>query len=233
MFFSITLSYFIVRSFLAEYYYKKSIDNLANNQIKLAYDNMKTARIFNPFNEKVVVSFSQINLSIANSLAGKKAKINEADKQTLGQSIQTSISESKEAIRLSPNNPLYYENMAIIYKNIIPITKGSDAWAISAYQRAIMLDPANPVYRLDLGGVYYLLGRYEDAINLFTQAVNLKPDFTNAYYNLAWGYYNNKQYDKAINAMQNTMRLIDKNNNKNNWEKASKDLELFKKVERI
>lgn len=118
--------------------------------------------------------------------------------------------------------------MANVYKNIITIAQGADVWAISSYQRAIILDPANPSYRLNLGGIYYLLGQYSDAASFFSQAVSLKPDWSNGYYNLAWSYYQNKEYDKAALAMNNVLQLIDKKSAPSDWNKANQDLENFK-----
>ncbi|MCL4363990.1 tetratricopeptide repeat protein [Patescibacteria group bacterium] len=220
-------SYLLGRAYLAEYYFKKSIDGLTQNNAKLVYDNMRTARILNPYEERFVLNFSQTNLLIADSLATKKDITNQ-DRQTIAQAIQTAISEAKELIKLNPNNAQYFENLANVYKNIIPIASGSDVWAISAYQRAIVLDPANPTYRLNVGGIYYLLGQYANAVSFFEQAVALKPDWSNGYYNLAWSYFQNKQYDQAAATMQNVLTLINKDTDKTDWDKANADLAVFK-----
>lgn len=220
-------SYFLGRSFLAEYYFKKSINGLANNNAKEVYDNMRQARIFNPNDEKYALNFSQVNLLIAQNIS-RQEKVSEAERQTIAQAVQASISEGKQLIRLNPDKAQYYANLANVYKSIISIVSGADVWSISSYQRAVILDPTNPFYRLNLGGIYYLLGRYEEASRFFEQAVSLKPDWSNGYYNLAWSYYQDKQYDKAAAAMQNVTKLIDKKASPKDWEKANKDLEDFK-----
>lgn len=221
------LGYLIGRSYLAEYYFKKSIDGLSQNNIKDVYDNMRQARILNPYEERFILNFSQTNLLIADSLANK-TDVTAQDRQTIAQAIQAAISEAKELIRLNPDKAQYFENLANVYKNIITIAQGADVWAISSYQRAIILDPANPSYRLNLGGIYYLLGQYSDAASFFSQAVSLKPDWSNGYYNLAWSYYQNKEYDKAALAMNNVLQLIDKKSAPSDWNKANQDLENFK-----
>jgi len=220
--------YFIGRSYAAEYYFKKSLNGLVTNDAKKVYDNMRQARILNPYEEKYVLSFSQVNFLIASQLAKKGKQTTEADKQTIAQAVQAAISEAKEAIRLNPGRAQYYDNLASIYSNIISMAQGADVWTISSYQRAIILDPSNPTYRLNLGGVYYLLGKYTEAINFFGQAVELKPNWPNAYYNLAWAYYQSKSFDKATNAMQNAIKFIDKKTSAADWDKANKDLMDFK-----
>ena len=222
------LGYFAGRLYASEYSFKKSIDALIRRDAKGVYDNMKTARIFNPYNERFVLNFSQTNLLIADSIA-RKETIDEQDRQTIAQAVQTAISEAKELIRLNPNKSQYFENLASVYRNIIPLAQGSEAWAISSYQRAIALDPANPALRVDLGGIYYLLGRYGEATSFFEQAVSLKPDWPNAHYNLAWSYYQNKEYDKATVAMENVTKLVNKEVAPEDFQKASQELENFKK----
>lgn len=221
--------YFLGRSYLAEYYFKLTANSLAINNVKGVYDNIRMARILNPYQENYVLNFSQTNLIIADSIARKgPEKITESDRQTIAQAVQAAISEAKELVRLNPNKASSFENLANIYRNIIPIANGADAWAVSSYQRAIILDPSNPSYRLNLGGIYYLIGRYTDAVKLFEQAVSLKPDWPNASYNLAWAYFQNQEYDKAALTMQNVVNLVDKKVSPQDWDKANKDLNDFK-----
>ncbi len=220
--------YLLTRSYTSEYFFKKSLDGLVANNVKDVYDNMRLSRIYNPYNERVILNFSQTNLIIANNLS-QKENLTEDDRQTIARAIQAAISEAKELIKLNPNKAQHWENLANIYRTMIPLAEGSDAWTVSAYQRAIILDPQNPSYRLALGSVYYLLQRYPEAISFFEQAAALKPDWANAYYNLSWTYYQNNEFEKATLAMQNVVNLVDRNTNPEDWQKANEDLEQFKK----
>lgn len=221
--------YFLTRSYLSEIYFKIAINGITKNNAKTVYDNMKKARILNPYEERYILNFSKTNLLIANGIINNaKDKITEQDRQTIAQAVQAAISEAKTLITLHNEKAQYYENLGSIYQSIIPLAKESDVWAISSYQRAVILDPNNPIYRLQLGGLYYLLGSYNDAIGYFQQAVILKPDWPNAYYNLAWGYYQSQQYDKATNAMENVVKLVNRSTNPKDYDKAEKELNTFK-----
>lgn len=223
-------SYFLVRSYESEYYFKKSLDGIVKNNLKEVYDNQRRAIILNPYIERFRSNFAQTNLIIANNLVQKQAKkITEQDKQTVTQAIQAAIAEAKAVVSLNSQKADNWKNLADIYHNIISVAQGSDVWAISAYQRAIILDPQNPLYRIDLGGIYYSLGKYDEAIKFFEQATGLKPNWPNAQYNYAWASYQKGSYSQAALAMQNVLNLLNPKINKTDYEKAQKDLKEFKK----
>jgi len=221
--------YFLVRTYFAEIYFNKSVVAFSKNDGAKAYESLRQAIILNPNDERFLTNYSQINYAIANNIAAKqKDKLTKDDEQSISQAIQVSIGYGKAVLKLNPRRADYWENLGSIYRNIIPVVKGSDAWAIASYQRAIILDPQNPRLRLNLGSIYYILGKYEDATSFFMQATSLKPDWANAQYNLAWGYYQKKDYQRAALTMQNVLNLLDKNANKTDYEKVQKELEQFK-----
>ena len=222
--------YLLGRSYQAEYYFKQSLNALAKNNAKDLYNNQKQAVILNPFNERFRISFSQANMLLANNVASKKKEeITEQDRQAIAQAIQAAISEAKAAVTLNQKKTSSWENLANIYRNIINVATGADGWVISSWQKAITLDPQNPSYRLNLGGVYYSLGNYDEALRYFETAVTLKPNWANAYYNFAWTAYQKGDYQKAVKAMESTLTLVDPRVSAQDYEKAKGDLEEFKK----
>ena len=239
--FIIGVSYLVGRSYLAEIYFKKALDGIVKNDAKQAYENMRQAIILNPYIERFRLNFSQLNLLLANNIAAKASQqpqgknqkpyqLTEQDRQNISQAIQAAIAEGKAAaVILNPQKAQNWENLAQIYQNIINIAQGADVWTVSSYQRAIVADPQNPVYRLNLGGVYYSLGNFEEASKIFEQAVILKPDWPNAYYNLAWANFQKQKYQEAVSAMENVIKLLDPKKDKNDYDKAKKELEEFKK----
>jgi tetratricopeptide (TPR) repeat protein len=224
------LTYFTSTSFASELIYKSSLDAAARNDLKGLYEAQRNAIIINPYNEDFRRSYSQTNLIIANNIASKKKEeITEKDKETITQAIQASIAEAKAAVALNPAKVTNWQYLATVYRNIIYVAQGSELWTIAAYQRAILLDPQNPTYRLELGGVYYLLQVYDEAQKLFEQAVTLKPDWANAHYNLAWTLDRKKDYAGAVAQMQTVLTLINPKTNKADYDQAKKDLDTFKK----
>ncbi len=223
------VTYFTSVTFASEVLYKKAIDAIAKNDLRGLYDFQRQAIIVNPYNEDFRRSFSQTNLLVANNIAGKKPEeITDQDRQTITQAIQASIAEAKAAVQLNPRKVSNWQYLANVYRNIINVAQGADLWTVASYQRAILLDPQNPVYRLELGGVYYLLKSYPDAQRMFEQAVSLKPDWANANYNLAWTLYQRQDYAGAVRYMERVLQLIDQRTNKADYDQATKDLAEFK-----
>lgn len=229
----VIFGYLSTRSFLSEYYFKKSIDSFASNNAQLVYNNLRSAISSDPYIERYRASFANLNIILANNLAtalSKKQKPSqkEIDKErkNISDLIQAAISEGKATVALNPQKTANWENLALIYRNILNSVAGADTWTISAYQRAIVTDPVNPTLRVSLGGVYYSIGNYDEAITLFRQGIYLKDDWPNASYNLAWTYFQKADYKKAISTMETTINLIDPKSA--DYKRASKELQTFK-----
>lgn len=224
----IAAGYLLVRAYIAEYYFKKSINGVSQNKVQLAYDSLRRAIAFNPYLERFRIAYSQLNILLANNIViTKKDQLTDIDRQTIAQAIQQAISEGKTAVSLNSQKASHWENLGFIYRNITGVVQNAQTWAISSYQRAIALDPVNPMLRLNLGGIYYSIGDYAQAITLFDQAVNLKPNWANFHYNLAWAYYQSKQYEKAVSAMEKVLQLVSKGSP--DEKKAEKELKEFEK----
>ena len=219
--------------YMSEYLFQKS---LTTNNLKDIYETMRTAALYNPYNEKIHTNFAQVNLLIANSVAGRATKdangqptLSVTDRQTVSQAIQAAIDEAKAVVSLNPSKATNWELLAVVYKSIVNVVQGADSWTVSAYQRAIVLDPQNSSYRVALGSILYGFKQYDDASRLFEQAVSLKPDWPNAQYNYAWTLYQKEDYAKAATAMEGVISLLNPKTDAADFKKASTDLEEFKK----
>jgi len=162
---------------------------------------------YNPLLPSTHLYFSQINLELASSLA-TKPKVTEEDRNNIAALISQAIREAKNAITIDPTNPIGWINVAKIYETLIPITNGADQWAIASYQQAAIFDPINPLVRFALGSVSVTQKNYDAAITYFTQAALLKPDFANAYYNLANAYKLKGDSANQTAMLQKTLSLV-------------------------
>ncbi|MBI3620548.1 tetratricopeptide repeat protein [Candidatus Roizmanbacteria bacterium] len=231
--------FFLARSYLGEWYFKKAIDAVGQNNLQDLYNNQRQAAIINPYSERFRINFAQTNLLIANNIATRLAEeqknpktttdLLNQDRQIISQAINSAIQEAKAAVALNPQKSTNWENLAFVYRSVLNLAQGADVWTVAAYQRAIFIDPQNPVYRLSLGGIYYTLGSFDDAIRLFEQAVALKNDWANAHYNLAWAAFQKSDFQRAATEMQNVLLLLNPQKDQGDYARAQKDLADFKK----
>lgn len=214
----LVFGYFATRALGAEATYKKSVDALSKNDGRATYDALRQAINQNPYVDRYHASYAQVNLALARNIA-EKEDITDDDRNTVAQLIQQAIREGKATITLNPARAGSWELLARTYQLIMPFAEGADAFAIESFNQAVALDPINPNLRIALGGVYYALGRYDDAVKTFELAVLSKPDLANAHYNLAVAYREKGEIDNAIAQINAVLSLV---------EKDSKDYEVAK-----
>jgi len=222
-------TYFVGRNFMGEYYFKQSLDAIAENSLQNLYQNQFEALKYNNKSEEFHRQFAQTNLIVANNIAAKDPdSLTDEDRKTITNAIQAAIEEAKFAVGLNPLKVTNWQTLAGVYRQIVNVAENAPVWAVSAYQQAIVLDPRNPSLRLDLGGIYYLFQNYDEAQKMFEQAVSLKPDWANAHYNLAWAYYQKKLYGPAVDQMQVVVGLTDAALQQEDYKSAQKTLDEFK-----
>ncbi|GIW62808.1 MAG: hypothetical protein KatS3mg090_0634 [Patescibacteria group bacterium] len=233
--------YYSIKYTKAELFFYRGIQALNKNSAVDVFENHRKAIIEFPYLEALRRNFSQINMALAENYLNQLVEENKKEKadqekitnlrNSLNQAIQASIDEAKAVTALNSQKAENWAFLGSIYRNILNLAQNADAWAISSYQRAVQLDPLNPNYKIELGGLFYALQQYNDAERLFESAIASKPDWANAYYNLAWTAYQKKDINKAVNAMQSVVSLMESNDkaDKDSLEKAKKELEEFKK----
>lgn len=205
LFFSVGMFYGSVRFYAGELYFFQALAAAEKNQGTSTYNFLGHAIQTNTYMSRYHIAFGQVNLSLANSLA---TKATEADRSLMSQLVQQGISEAKAAVTISPQNINAWENLGSSYQAVIPIATGSDAWAETAYQKALSIDPTNPALLVNLGGVLVHEKKYDDAVQIFLQAIQLKSDYANAYYNLANVYTLQGNREKARAELIKTMNLV-------------------------
>ncbi|MFH1971519.1 MAG: tetratricopeptide repeat protein [Patescibacteria group bacterium] len=213
-----------VKTVYAEITFKKAVDSLVKQDAQATYDYIRKAAMLNPYIDRYRSSFSQVSFAIANSIA-RQENLTEQDKETIAQLIQQAIAEGKAAVTLNPTRSENWNSLANIYQAIIPFAQGADQFAIETYSQAVALDPINPLTRISLGGVYYSLGRYDEAIRVFELAVIAKPDYANAHYNLAVALRDKGDVQNALIQMELVLSLVDKDTP--DYELARKEIEAL------
>ncbi|MEA3355487.1 MAG: tetratricopeptide repeat protein [Patescibacteria group bacterium] len=216
---------FFGKVYASEFHFKKSLDAAQKNLGGETYNlQIKAIEAYGRL-DRHRISYSNTNLALANSLASQ-GELTDQDQQTVSQLIQQSIREARIATELNPFKSANWKNLANIYRQLVNFAEDADQFAVASYVQAIQLDPANPNLRIDLGGLMFSLKRYDEAIDRFTEAVNLKPDLANAYYNLSAAYRESDMPLEAFQTMQKVVAIIPTDSQ--DYTQALKELEELK-----
>ena len=220
-------TYIRSRAYASEVVFFRSIQSANQNDGTKTYNQQIQAINLNPYSPTLRLSYSQTNLALANAIAAK-GDLSDQDKSNITQLIQQAIREAKVATQLDPFNPIVWQNLATVYRQLINLADGADQWTIAAYTQAIQLDPANPQLRVELGGVYYSLGNFDQAIKSFESSIQLKSDWANSYYNLAAAYREKKMYPEALQAMRVVTQLVEPTSE--DFQKAQNEVTAIEKL---
>lgn len=202
--------YYSATYFASDILYQQSLVAFSQNNGLLTYNTQQAAIASFPYRDLYYRGFSQTNIALANALATKVrgSKMSQQDQQNILLLIQQSITAGRNAAFMAPQTSFNWSNLSNIYRNLIGFGDGADKYAIATIQQAIALDPQNPLQYIDLGGIYYQLGNYDDAIRQFQLAINLKGDYANAYYNLGHALEMKGSLAEALTAYQVVRNLV-------------------------
>ncbi len=222
----------------ADYWHRQALSQASKNGT-LTYQYLQKAETLNPYSDLYRVDMAQTNFALANALAAQKGptkenpkgSLTDEDKKTIQTLLSQAINESRASVALSPRSSRNWEVLASIYRNISGVAQRALVFSLDSYGRAIQRDPLNPALRVNVGGIYYSIKNYDLAIRFFSDAANLKPDYANAYFNLAIALREKGDFQNAKAVADQTVKLLNKNTNSPDYKVAKKlQDDLAKKV---
>jgi tetratricopeptide (TPR) repeat protein len=199
------MAYGAGRVWAASVFFEFSRQSALRNEGVATYQNLQKAIALQPNNPAYRRSYATTNLAIAQSLASKP-DLSESERETLTQLIQQSIREARNAATINPVETENWENLAGIYTNLLEI-QGADEWALAANIQAIQTDPVSPALRLALGNLNLRLGKTDDALRAYEQAIQLKPDWVDAFGNYGVALEQKKELALALQSFQKARSL--------------------------
>ncbi len=227
--------YLLYRFTNAEYLYAKARVALeTENNLTKSYNYHILAIKQNQYITRYHLSLSQLALVMGGSVLKNAPKNDQTgivtlldDDKTLVTSLfSLAVSEAKLATSLAPTSYVAWTNLATIYQALVGVANDAQTWTTAAYQKAVTLNPTSPNLRVDFGGMYVNAKDYDNAIAQFFTAVTLKPNYANAYYNLANAYKLKGDLARAIDALTNTINLLPQDGT--DYTKATEELKSLK-----
>lgn len=137
-----------------------------------------------------------------------------------------SVNAVARATELSPNNALNWLSRGLVYRELIPVLGEASSFAVASYQRATELEPLNPSNWTELGITYLaaaeqtrpliastdsttaqsaqtqLVALLANAQSAFEKAIELKPNYAPAHFQLAVTYERQGRMNDAIGKME-------------------------------
>lgn len=215
---AVPVLYLLVNDVTADYWHRQALNEVPFSGT-LTYTDLQKAESLNPTIDLYRVDMAQTNFALANALviqkgpskANPKGTLTDADRSTITTLLSQAVNEGRAAAALSPENAQNWAVLGSIYRNIAGVAANALTYSLASYNQAIQLDPSNPLLRMDVGGIYYSARNYDLATRFFTDAANLKPDYANAYYNLAIAYQQNGDLQDAYIVANQTVQLLAQN----------------------
>ncbi len=194
----------------------------------LVLESLGRAVRFNRFNDAAKRDLSQVLLLRAGEEVRDLRDVSAVAPETR-QYIQAlaaaSVDAAVSATDLSPRDAVNWLSRAMVYRELIPLISNAGDAAVSAHEQAIALEPLNPSDRVELGKTYLALAdalseaaasddetlasdaKQKRAVHLaaaesaFQKAVDLKPDYAPAHFQMAVAYEQGGRVDEAIEKM--------------------------------
>jgi len=159
--------------------------------------NLTLAVKLNPDRANYAIALAKFYLNRAKNQARGEQK----DNNIIQADISRAIDTAKQAVVTAPNSVQTQETLGMIYRDIRPLTIGSEPWAVDSFSQALALEPTNPVLAAELAKAYLNVNDAEKAEKYFNLALNLKPDYYDAKFGLAKVYLKEKKDAEALNLL--------------------------------
>ncbi|MBI4437402.1 tetratricopeptide repeat protein [Candidatus Uhrbacteria bacterium] len=127
--------------------------------------------------------------------------------------VAASVNAATQATTLSPNNVLNWLTRGSVYRELIPLMGEASEFAVASYARATELESVNPSNWTQLGKTYLTTAQaaqeqesraalLEQAQAALARAIELKPNYAPAHFELALTYAAAGRLDDAIAKME-------------------------------
>lgn len=224
--------YYLINFTRADFYHRQAVLSASANNIEQSYNQLANAERLNPYNDLYRVDLAQVDFNIANAIAIAKGptesspagSLTDDDKVSIRGFLEQSIAASRNATVINPRSASNWMVTGSIYRQISGVAQNAIQFALDAYGRAIDRDPLNPVLRLSVGGVYYSIKSYDMAIQFFTDAIKLKADYPNGYYNLSIALRDKGDLSSAQQVAERLVAVLQKDTKSADYKTATEYL---------
>ncbi len=208
------VGYFSMRLFQSDVKFTQAQQPSSLENGQKTYDLLRDAIQLFPYRDDYFRLFSQVNLSLANSITTSLAP-GEQPTQEMQQAVfsllQQSINAARSAVTVAPLTVTNWTNLGKTYRSLVNVGQNAEQFAVASYQQAIRLNQYDPQNYIETGGIFFQLGNFDAALTQFQNAATLKPDLPNAHYNLGHTYEAKGDFENALREYE-LVKELTKNN---------------------
>lgn len=208
----VSLLYLGGSKYLAEAKYKSSIEKAQEGDLEEAINDVIDATVINSHEDKFYRNLAQMFLIHINESLNDENLGEEEQQQRVQLGISNTINSAVRATVLDPKNVSNWMIRGYVYRNLLTLVNGAGDWAIKSYQQALALEPSNPFIYTEIARTFMTATELainakdneqaaiylNNAINAYNNAIQLKPDYSPANFEIALAYDRQGKVDEAI-----------------------------------
>jgi len=125
----------------------------------------------------------------------------------LQQVITLAIQNASLATEINSRDSLNWANLGSTYENLIPLVAGAEEAAVKNYQQAAALEPTNAAIAFRIGAIAYNKQDIKAAEESLRKAVELNPNYSDAYYLLGLTLDKQEKRQEAVAQFEKVLFL--------------------------
>jgi len=213
------LTFNVVRIWQADYYLTKGKTSLAIGEYDQSLSYLNRAILLSPnealFYDELASTYAEVVSQLV------QAKETEAAKEFAG----LAIAANDKALRLNERHLNFYKTRSAIFSKLSALNESYLQDAQEALQLAQILAPTDPKMVYQEGLVALALSHSDEAITLIQRAIDMKPNYHQAYYQLGQIYEQQQAYASALEQYRFILDYLIPNDN--NLQKKIKALQAL------
>ena len=128
----------------------------------------------------------------------------------------SAVNYTQGALMKNPVHVNLYKNAARVYITLGLIDPKYDEFAIKTLELAVNLSPTDPAIPVNIALLLQQSQNYDQAEKLYRRAIELKPNYLQAYFLLAQMFEQQKDYPKAATVYQTVLDKVDSHDGNSN-----------------
>lgn len=249
----VALLYWGGLKFRAEIYHSQAVRAMSQGNVNRAQRSEGKAVNLASFEDRYYRGLSQIYLSKISRTMGNNKLSRKQKRNRLQQLVGRANFYSGHATQLSGRNVVNWTNRGFINYSLMNYgVQGADEQAIKSYNRALELNPNNPQIYVRLARIYTTKAGlasqakqpkkkekfFRKAERKLKKALEIKPNYSEALFQLGIVYWRNEKLDKAKNKFEKVVKLSPNSANARYFlgvvydrvDKKQKAIEQFEKI---